>query len=192
MTPTEIPELQQERNGVIRCTALLAICPVCQHSFDPLRGQKFCSDKCRQKNFASQFKARHGLTYRRAPRALRKPKMVGVQTLTEKVTSRTRLTTPPLRVMSKGKPYIRVCIYSNGRRIRQKQFSIGKYGEPAARLMASLLRLSWIIETGRWRPGDGDALEILRYADSFKGNHEYENSVVDDVSSPWMHEREDS
>lgn len=191
MTQPKTPDCNKDAPGVIRCAALLAVCPTCQHSFEPLRAQKFCSGKCRQKNFAGRFKEKHGLGYRRAPRALRAPKRRGVPKLNKKVTNRTNLTTSPLRVTSKGKPYIRVCIYAGGRRIRQKQFSIGKYGEPAARLMASLLRLSWIIETGRWRPEDGDALGILKYADSFKGSYAYEKSVVDDVSSPWMHERED-
>lgn len=171
-------------------TLTLKVCPVCTLSFETTGGRTFCSGKCRQKNFSTKFKVKYGLPYRHAPRALRKPKRFGIKIPRPKVTCRTRITTQPLRVMSKGKPYVRVCIYANGRRIRQKQFSVSKYGERAAILMASLLRLSWIIETGRWKPEDGDALGILKYADSFNGNNEYENSVVDDVSSPWIPEIE--
>jgi hypothetical protein len=45
--------------------------------------------------------------------------------------------------------------------------------------------MMWIVEMGVWNPNDGDPLAILGYADSFKGNKDYENSVIDDVDSAW-------
>lgn len=163
------------------------ICCVCNREFNPLGRQKFCAGKCRQKHFSLRFKAQHGIPYRSAPRSIRKPKQFGKQKSDRKVTIRTRLTTKPIKVIIRKKSYIRVCIYSRGIRIKQKVFSISKYGEQAARLAASLLRLSWIIETKRWSPSDGDPLEIMRYADSF-GEHE---SSTNEESSPWTPERED-
>lgn len=60
--------------------------------------------------------------------------------------------------------------------------------EDGAKLCASLQRLLWIIENGRWNPSDGDPLAIMSYADSFSGNAEYDDCVIDDVSSPYLRE----
>lgn len=73
---------------------------------------------------------------------------------------------------------------------RQRAFPIAKLGEARARLMATLQRMMWLLETGAWKPDDGDPLALLRYTDTFKGNRDYADSEVVDVESPYVAARE--
>ena len=43
--------------------------------------------------------------------------------------------------------------------VRSASFSVGRYGEDGARLLAAQARLRWLVEFRLWRPEQGDALE---------------------------------
>lgn len=71
-----------------------------------------------------------------------------------------------------------------------RKWSVGKHGEDGARIAASLQRLLWVIENGQWNPDNGDPLAIAGYAESFNGNRDYDDCVISDISSPWIHRTE--
>lgn len=81
-------------------------------------------------------------------------------------------------------------LYVMGRRQR-RVFSVNRCGEYGAKLAASLQRLVWLIDFGLWKPRDGDPLEILSYSEAHKGNRDYENSVNEERSSPFIRQRDD-
>jgi len=161
----------------VRSTALLVICPICKHGFNPSGRQKFCSGRCRQRSFYYRFKDANGMRYKQRPKQWPPRYKLG---------SRTRLVGGVVKRHGRYIAHISV-----GNNAKQKAYSIKRLGEKAAKLAASLQRMAWVIEFGVWNPWDGDPFEILSYSESFKRNHEYENAVVDDVSSPWIPERED-
>lgn len=80
----------------------------------------------------------------------------------------------------------------NGKK-HARRWSVDKYGHDSAKLLATLQKMMWMIEGGAWRVEDGDPLAILNYAESFSGNKDYEDCVIDhrDVSSPWIRQYED-
>ena len=75
-------------------------------------------------------------------------------------------------------------------RVLCRKWSISKYGEDGAKLAASLQKLLWVVESGLWKPEHGDPLAIIGYSESFGGNRDYDDCVIDNVSSPWIHEYE--
>lgn len=190
MSSTSLDTVELSRPAPILSSAVLAICPICHQGFSPKTNQKFCSNKCRQKSFWNTFKARTGKAYKSVPRTPR-PKPSKRCVSRHRPGARTRLDTTVLAIKIRGVPYIRVTICV-GQIRREKNIQIAKIGMAGAKMAAALLRLSWLIELGVWNPRDGDPFEILSYANSLKGNHEYENSAVDGVSSPWILEREDA
>lgn len=152
----------------------IKICPVCNDLFEATGRQRVCSGKCRQKLFYHNFKRRTGIRYKKRV------------TSRYKASARNKLTSGG--VCETGGCFVaHISVLGKG---KSKSFSITKLGSAGAKLAASLQRMVWLIETGVWNPKDGDPFQILSYSESFKGNNEYENSVVDDVSSPWIPERE--
>lgn len=79
----------------------------------------------------------------------------------------------------------------NGKKFARK-WSVSKHGEDGARLLASLQRMTWIIEEGVWNPEEGDPLALLSYVDGFSGNADYEDCAVEQESSPWIYEYDDT
>lgn len=75
-------------------------------------------------------------------------------------------------------------------KIYSRKFSVDKYGYDAAKLLASMQRLMWLVEGGVWRPQDGDPLALLSYTDVFAGNRDYQDCEVANISSPWIQEYE--
>jgi len=73
----------------------------------------------------------------------------------------------------------------------QRKWSVSKYGESGAKLLATLQKMSWLIEFKVWNPNEGDPLALLGYTDIFNGNRDYDDCEVVDQPSPWMFEYED-
>lgn len=153
---------------------VFTICPICNSSFKLCGRQKFCSNKCRQKHFYHSFKASNGFRYKKQVKT--KPRY--------KLGSRTRLAGGVIKYNGRYIAHISV-----GNDVRSKSYSILKLGDRGAKLAASLQRMAWVIELGVWNPRDGDPFEILSYAESFNGNHEYKSAMVDNVQSPWLYDR---
>ena len=74
---------------------------------------------------------------------------------------------------------------------RSRRWSVDKYGEDGARLAASLQRMLWIIEEGCWKPEDGDPLALLSDTQSFEGNRDYQDCVIDHQPTLWSQAYED-
>jgi hypothetical protein len=159
---------------------LLGLCPSCNHDFAKTTArQKYCSDKCRQKNFYHGFKAANGVRYKKFKALQPDPRY--------KIGSRTKLAGG---VSSDGDTYL--THITVGKVHKRKTYSIEKLGEKGARMAAALQRMAWVIELGVWNPKDGDPFQILSYTDMFKGNEEYDDAVLDrrELSSPHLYERE--
>jgi hypothetical protein len=69
---------------------------------------------------------------------------------------------------------------------------VNKYGEGGARMLASLQKMMLLIEGGVWNPEDGDPLELISLSQSFEGNRDYQNCVLEKGSSPWIFEYENA
>lgn len=76
-------------------------------------------------------------------------------------------------------------------KVRARRWSVAKYGEDGARLAASLQRMLWILEEKCWKPADGDPLALLSYTQSFEGNRDYEDCVLDYQPTAWSQTYED-
>jgi hypothetical protein len=154
------------------------LCPVCNAEFEVVArlrdkaAHKFCSNKCRQKNFYYKFKSEKGIRYKNREKPIKR-----------RASSLTR------KGISKSKNKYIATIFNNGK-IYQKAYSIKRLGEKGARLAASLQRMAWVVDFGVWNPNDGDPFAILSYSDAFKGNAEYENCVVDGENSPFIQKRD--
>jgi hypothetical protein len=70
-------------------------------------------------------------------------------------------------------------------------FSIKRLGNQAAKLAATFQRMVWLLDHQVWRPEEGDPLKHMSYADLLRGNGDYTDAAVDDVSSPWLPETEE-
>jgi hypothetical protein len=181
MTTANLNPVEQLKAPIVVGSGeLFGLCPSCNHDFAKTTArQKYCSDKCRQKNFYHGFKATNGVRYKKFKALQPKPRY--------KIGSRTRLAAG---VSSDGHTYL--TNITVGTVHKRKTYSIEKLGEKGARMAAALQRMAWVIELGVWNPKDGDPFQILSYTDMFKGNEEYEDAVLDrrELSSPHLYERE--
>ncbi len=83
-----------------------------------------------------------------------------------------------------------IATFTKKRNTFKKKFSCRKHGDDGAKLLASLQRMSWMVEYGAWSTSDGDPLQNLSYVDSFSGNADYDDCKIVDMQSPYLIERE--
>jgi hypothetical protein len=157
-------------------------CIVCEASFEGHKSRKFCSNKCRQRHFYKAFKkANGGKTYKSVPRIVYSTRARLASKPRYKPGSRTKM----LGGVYERESSFQVRLSVNSLAL-QKDYSIARLGRTAAKLAASLQRMAWIIEHGIWKPEDGDPFEFLSFTDTFKGNQEYDDAVIDDEDSPHL------